>query len=94
MAELIAWFFERDDAEEVARRLRADGQPAQVRRDRFHGEDDDEDHPWTVVTEPSAGSLLEELTDRYDGWLAPAETDAATAPLPLPEAPKRLKRKG
>jgi hypothetical protein len=95
--ELVAYFFEREDAEEVARRLAADD--LTVRRETFHGEDDDEDHPWTVVLPPDVDQVLaEELITRYDGWLAGHETgsaQAAVAPLPnaapLPDAPRRFK---
>jgi hypothetical protein len=95
--ELVAYFFERDDAEEVGRRLSADGIEAEVRRDRFHGEDDDEDHPWTViVTDPAASGLLESLTAEHDGWLSTHETAAETAAAqvdapPLPDGPRRFK---
>jgi hypothetical protein len=101
--ELVAYFFEREDAEEAARRLAA--ADLTVRREKFHGEDDDEDHPWTVVLPPDIDlALAEELITMYDGWLAgyesgstEAEADAETscAPLPnvapLPDAPRRFK---
>jgi hypothetical protein len=99
--ELVAYFFEREDAEEVACRLAADD--LTVRREKFHGEDDDEDHPWTVVLPPDIDlALAEELITMYDGWLAghesgSTEADAETscAPLPnvapLPDAPRRFK---
>jgi hypothetical protein len=95
--ELVAYFFEREDAEEVARRLAADD--LTVRREKFHGEDDDEDHPWTVVLPRDIDrALAEELVTRYDGWLAGhdfglAEADVAPLPnvAPLPDAPRRFK---
>ena len=40
-----AIFFDEDDAQAVARQLRADGFEALVERERLAGEDDDEDHP-------------------------------------------------
>lgn len=87
--ELVAYFWEREDAEQVAGRI-----DAVVRRDRFQGEDDDEDHPWMVLvpigTDPG---VLEPLVTEYDGWLdsGAAET-APVEPPPLPTAPKRLKK--
>jgi len=44
-------FFEEDDARAVARRLEGDGYDAQVVRERLAGEDDDEGHPWAVLTD-------------------------------------------
>jgi hypothetical protein len=89
--ELVAYFFEREDAEEVARRLAADD--LTVRREKFHGEDDDEDHPWTVVLPPDVDqSLAEELVTQYDGWLAGHESGSTEAEgAPLPDAPRRFK---
>jgi hypothetical protein len=88
-----AIFFEEDDAEAVAARLRSDGFDAQVERERLQGEDDDEDHPWAVLSDAPA-FMLELLVDAHDGWLD--EEDGRTAPPPapldLPTAPKRVKR--
>jgi hypothetical protein len=81
-----AYFWERDDAEAVAARL--DGV---VRRGRFHGEDDDEDHPWVVVLPPEVDGLDEVLTE-YDGWLETAADEPAAAPPPLPSEPRRFKK--
>lgn len=90
--ELIAYFFEREDAEEVARRLPGD---IAVRRERFHGEDDDEDHPWIVVPPADVDrALVEELVAQYDGWLAghePAQPRPEVQAAPLPDAPRRFK---
>jgi hypothetical protein len=80
----IAYFWEREDAEAVAERLEGD-----VRRGRFHGEDDDEDHPWVVVLPAGADTRV---VDEYDGWLEPVADEPAPAPPPLPTAPKRLKK--
>jgi len=87
--DLVAYFFEREDAEEVARRLAADD--LTVRRERFHGEDDDEDHPWTLVLPPDIDPVLaEELITRYDGWLQTSSQSAPPrTPPPLPTAPRR-----
>ncbi|WP_433006224.1 hypothetical protein [Kribbella sp. CA-294648] len=87
--ELVAYFWEQEDAEEVAERL-----GGVVRRGRFQGEDDDEDHPWMVLITAGADSaVLEALVAEYDGWLdaGGAETPPVEPP-PLPDAPKRLKR--
>jgi len=88
-----AVFFDREDAGQVARRLAAGGWTADVHRERFHGEDDDEDQPWAVVTDAPL-LVLELLVEEYDGWLdAGVSTSSATGgPQPLPTAPKRLKR--
>lgn len=85
--ELIAYFWEQDDAETVAARLDGD-----VRRGRFHGEDDDEDHPWVVVLRDVDQSELDDLLTEYDGWLETTAEDAAVTPPPLPSEPKRFKK--
>ena len=89
-------FFDEDDAQAVVARLTADGFSARVVRERLAGEDDDEDHPWAVLTD-APDVALELLVDRYDGWLD-ADTGARTAPTPLPldlpTAPRRIKRPG
>jgi hypothetical protein len=64
----LAVFFERHDAENVAARLSADGFVAQVVRERFAGEDDDEDHPWAVLTD-APEVMVELLVEAHDGWL-------------------------
>lgn len=89
-------FFEEDDARAVAARLRADGFDADVTRERLAGEDDDEDHPWAVVTDAPV-IALELLVDEFDGWLEVEEaapTEVALPPLQaeLPAAPIRVKR--
>lgn len=91
-----AIFFQEDDAQAVVARLRADGFEARIERERLAGEDDDEDHPWAVVSD-APGFMLEVLVDTHDGWLDEDEGPVAeqTAPLPpldLPTAPKRIKR--
>ncbi len=87
--ELIAYFWEQEDASSVAAQL--DGV---VRRGRFHGEDDDEDHPWVVVLGAVDRAVLDALLAEYDGWLetAGAEPVVAVAPPPLPSGPKRFKK--
>jgi hypothetical protein len=91
-----AIFFDEDDAQAVVARLRADGFEARVERERLAGEDDDEDHPWAVVSDAPA-FMLEVLVDTHDGWLDDgedqAEEQAATPPpIDLPTAPRRIKR--
>jgi len=89
-----AILFSDDDAEAVAARLRADGFEAVVSRERLAGEDDDEDHPWAVVSDAPA-VLVEVLVDERDGWLdQEAEPTPPAAPLDLPTSPRRIKRSG
>jgi hypothetical protein len=89
-----AIFFDEDDAQAVVARLRADGFEARAERERLAGEDDDEDHPWAVVSDAPA-FMLEVLVDTHDGWLDEGE-DAApervAPPVDLPDAPRRIKR--
>lgn len=92
-----AILFEPDDAQALSARLRADGYSALVEQERLSGEDDDEDHPWAVVTD-APEFVIELLIDEYDGWID-AETTSdvdvpAPPPLRLPDAPKRIKRPG
>jgi hypothetical protein len=90
-------FFDEDDARAVQARLTGDGYDASVTRERLAGEDDDEDHPWAVLTD-APSIVLELLVDEYDGWLDEEELDGpdqrgtAQPPLDLPTAPKRIKR--
>ena len=93
-----AIFFDEDDARAVVDRLRADGFEAHVERERLAGEDDDEDHPWAVLSDAPA-FMLEVLVDTHDGGLdeadgaePPREQGAPSPPLHLPTAPKRIKR--
>ena len=86
-------FFDEDAARHVAARLGSEGYTVSVARERLAGEDDDEDHPWAVVTD-APPIVLELLVDEHDGWYDADETPTApaAAPLVLPTAPKRLKR--
>jgi len=93
-----AVFFDEDDAANVEQRLLRDGWSAFRSRDRFHGEDDDEDQPWVITTD-APEFVVELLIEEYDGWLdepdqgaSTGSTDVGTAPEPLPSAPKRIKR--
>jgi hypothetical protein len=85
-------FFDEDDARAAVARLRADGYDARVARERFAGEDDDEDHPWAVITD-APPTTLELLVEEYDGWLDPDDAaPAAPQPLDLPTSPRRRHR--
>lgn len=87
-------FFDEDDAHAVARALTVSGWSAEVVRERLAGEDDDEDHPWAVLTDAPAFTF-EILIDQHDGWLEedvvkPAHPELP--PLSLPDGPRRIKR--
>jgi hypothetical protein len=89
-------FYEEDDARAAAARLVRDGFEATVERDRLAGEDDDEDHPWAVLTD-APDLVLEVVVEQYDGWLdrdaVPGQDGPVDAPPPLelPDAPRRVK---
>lgn len=85
-------FFDEDDARAAVARLVADGFAARVERERLAGEDDDEGHPWAVLTD-APELVLELLVEQYDGWLDAGDADSPPLPpLDLPSAPKRIKR--
>lgn len=85
-------FFDEDAARDVERQLLADGFEVTLGKEPYAGEDDDEDHPWAVVTDAPA-IVLEILVDQHDGWLDDGVVEApAVEPPPLPAAPKRLHR--
>lgn len=86
-------FFDEETVRAVERQLVADGFEVTVTRERYAGEDDDEDHPWAVVTDAPA-IVLELLVDQHDGWLDDDVPLDVPAPAPLPDAPKRLHRPG
>ena len=87
-----AVFHEEDDALAVVARLRADGFEAEARRERFAGEDDDEAHPWAVLTDAPA-FVVEILAEERDGWVDHDDLPPPppAAPLDLPSAPRRIK---
>ena len=58
-----------------------------VERERLAGEDDDEDHPWAVLTD-APELVLELLVEEYDGWLDAATDEPATRGRPA-RAPDR-----
>ncbi|WP_370291066.1 hypothetical protein [Nocardioides sp.] len=84
-------FFEEDHARAAALALVQAGFAAEVVRERLAGEDDDEDHPWAVLTD-APEIQLEMLVETYDGWLDP--DDPAPPPVrptilpPLPGRPR------
>ncbi|WP_426241568.1 hypothetical protein [Nocardioides sp. LHG3406-4] len=86
-------FFDEDDARAVVARLTGDGYDAAAVRERLAGEDDDEGHPWAVLSD-APGLVLELLVDEYDGWLDADDgaPPAAAVPLDLPAAPRRTER--
>jgi hypothetical protein len=85
--EIHVCFWAQEDAEAVAARLEGE-----VRRGRFHGEDDDEDHPWVVVLRDADHAVLEELLREYDGWLETEVNEPAAKPPQLPTGPRRFKK--
>jgi 8-oxo-dGTP diphosphatase len=86
-----AFVHEEDQARAVAGRLRRDGFEAVVARERFAGEDDDEDRPWTVLTD-APPAMVEVLVDDLDGWVETLdEPRPPRAPLDLPDGPRRVK---
>lgn len=84
-------FDERDDAEMAASQLRNEGYEAWTERERFAGEDDDEDHAWAVLTDAPA-VRLELVVEELAGWYDAGDADDASppaAPLDLPDQPRR-----
>lgn len=87
-------FHERDEAERVVVRLRADGFRADLVRERFAGEDDDEGHPWSVLTD-APEIVVEVVAEEYDGWVDHEDVPGVPQPsqgLDLPDGPRRIKR--
>lgn len=85
-------FHEEDEAAAVVARLHTAGFEAEAVRERFAGEDDDEAHPWAVVTD-APEFVVEVLAEEYDGWVdhdPPGPPPTTT--LDLPAAPRRVKR--
>ncbi|WP_182379938.1 hypothetical protein [Nocardioides sp. WS12] len=92
-------FFEEEHARSAALVLVRGGYAAEVVRERLAGEDDEEGHPWAVITD-APEIQLDMLVEMYDGWLDYDDEDAAPVVpqtkagfvLPLPDQPKRIKR--
>lgn len=96
-----AVFYSYDRARAVVDRLVGNGFGASAERERFAGEDDDEDHAWAVVSD-APGFMLDILVEEYDGWLDadgpagdpapdPSTPPVVRPPLDLPQAPRRIK---
>jgi hypothetical protein len=85
-----AVLYEEEHARRVVERLRGNGFEADVARDRLAGEDDDEDHPWLVLTD-APSFMVEVLVDAYDGWVDDSPPGPPPRPLDLPDAPRRVK---
>ena len=83
--------FDEEAAAAIERRLRADGYTVTITRERFAGEDDDEDQPWAIATDAPVVAL-ELLLDAHDGWLDDAPTRTPVTPVELPAAPRRRHR--
>lgn len=91
-----AIFFDEEHAAVAARRLRRDGYETRIERERLAGEDDDDGHPWAVLSDAPA-TALELLVDAYDGWLDVDDPVSASTPDPvsppdLPAMPRRHHR--
>lgn len=89
-------FFDEGEARQAALSLVRGGFTAEVSRERLHGEDDDEGHPWAVITD-APETVLELLVESFDGWLdreepEPTKVDLPPTPVALPDQPKRIKR--
>ena len=91
-----AIFFDEDSAAAVVVRLEREGWTTEVVRERLAGEDDDEDHPWAVLSD-APELVLELLVDEHDGWLDREHVGDAggwhpPSPLELPTQPRRTRR--
>ena len=86
-------FFDEEHARSAALSLTRAGYAAEVRRERLAGEDDEEDHPWAVLTD-APEVQLDMLVEMYDGWLDHDDEEPPAPPvvLPLPGQPKRVNR--
>ena len=84
-------FFDQDDAGAAVARLVAEGYDARVELERLAGEDDDEGHPWAVLTD-APEPVLELLVEEYDGWLDAGDDAPAAPPVELPTEPRKIKR--
>lgn len=84
-------FFDEVTARVVEAELVSGGYEVTLGRVRYAGEDDDEDHPWTVTTD-APGVVLEVFVDRYDGWLDDEDPQPPPRAVDLPRAPKRHHR--
>jgi hypothetical protein len=83
-------FFDEDDARSAVARLVAGGFDARAERERLAGEDDDEGHPWAVLTD-APELVLELLVDELDGWLDTDDDAPVAPPIELPTEPRKIK---
>jgi hypothetical protein len=83
--------FDEEAARDIERCLRQDGYAATVGRERYAGEDDDEDHAWVVTTDAPVVAV-DLLLERHDGWLDEEPADVVPEPVELPDAPRRRHR--
>lgn len=98
-----AIFFDDAAAAAAQARLAGAGYTAEVVRERLAGEDDEDDHPWAVLSD-APEVVLDLLVEEFEGWLDfedqpsadfPGSVRGASGtpgPMDLPEAPKRIKR--
>jgi hypothetical protein len=91
-----AIFFDENTAQTAVARLVLAGYTAEVVRERLAGEDDEEDHPWAVLSE-APEFVLDLLCEELDGWLdfddePSTAMPALPSPITLPTQPKRIKR--
>ena len=86
-----AIFFDEEHAAAAMVRLRRDGYHARIERERLAGEDDDEGHPWAVLSDAPT-IALELLVDDYDGWLDTDQPAPPAPPLDLPSTPRHHHR--
>lgn len=91
-----AWFDDHDDAQGF---VAAHGLGAALQPVGFAEEDDSEDRAWLVVIEDQVGNRtdLTTLVESFNGWIpdpSPQDHHSPTPlpPLPLPTAPRRIKR--
>ncbi|MDN5744562.1 MAG: hypothetical protein L0H31_05500 [Nocardioidaceae bacterium] len=68
MERMRGIFFDEEHARTAALTLARGGYQAEVVRERLAGEDDDEDHPWAVLTD-APEIELDLLVEMYDGGL-------------------------
>ena len=87
-----AVFFDEEHARAATARLVRDGFEASCERQRFAGEDDDEDHPWVVLSDaPVVDARAARRASTTAGW-SPTSHRRRRTPLVLPAAPRRIKR--
>ncbi len=73
-------FFDEDHARSWwPRNSSTSGYRAKVERERLAGEDDDDDHPWAVLSN-APELVLELLVDEYDGMAGRRPRGAAIHP--------------